>query len=69
MPANTHNGHSCVTARHQADVREATRTAVRARVLLLRSVTEYGCDLPPGSRDRQAGEFSVLAGYRAAPAR
>jgi hypothetical protein len=31
----------------------------------LRSVTD-GCELPPGSRDRQAAEFPVLAGYRAA---
>ena len=27
MPANTHNGHSRATARHQADVREAARKA------------------------------------------
>jgi hypothetical protein len=37
--------------------------------LVLRSVTENGRALPPGSRDRQAAEFSVHVDYRAAPAR
>ena len=29
---------------------------------MVRSVTDYGCELPAGSRDRQAAGFPVLAG-------
>jgi hypothetical protein len=48
-------------------VRDRTdrRFAFRLR---LRSVTNYGCGLPPGGHSCQAEDFPALAGYRAAPA-
>ena len=41
------------------------RFALRLR---LRSVTNYGRDLPPDGHSRQAEEIPALADYRAAPA-
>jgi hypothetical protein len=54
-----------VTAGPQAAKRAERRFALRLR---LRSVTDYGGELPPGSHSRQAEAFPALADYRAAPA-